>query len=439
MSADTIYNIEDLIGVFRLFSCDLVIFDQPKYSCQMDPRQFITEFGVLPLICGRGSIQKVNMVNTYIIKRLKVEIVQHTISVRINNLPLSTLEIDPESKQILEEQKERIVTVSFDFDVPSKENSEILFLLASRIKHLLIEHHSIINNQAFTPFMCKLFYDSIYDLTSTQFKHKFLEFTQFSPEQYYKLKNIKLASVFVTGSCMAYVGGNAPLESYKDADINIMIDAPNIPTFLSQIQMVCEAVGFPFENLVKINDTNYKLNIPDKRPIDFYMGNALSIWQHHLAPTRMYLNNGRFMAAPSAASAYKTGIMEDIRYVSSIDDTPKNILLKYIRRGYKFSLWNFEQESPTIPSVMLPVIDSKDDDTKPICIRIVYKNPNFNLELCPIKSSKIECYYDETIDTDFYIDAQPITLCVRTVANHYEFYRNKTVYLRVPNNLSFSF
>lgn len=150
--------------------------------------------------------------------------------------------------------------------------------------------------------------------------------------------------IAITGSAMAYVGRGKHLDAYADSDIDVLLTLNRAVnkhqqyTILSQtIPKILIQIGFQPDGLISDRKGNFSFQIPNGRKMDFYVASRKSVWTHHVAPARMLYSNGKFLAAPSAVEAYRTGKITDIKYVLSSTQTRASILKKYAKRGWDVS------------------------------------------------------------------------------------------------------
>lgn len=504
-----VYSYKDLVPLFKLLSCDKVTVTGDGWSEEMNSRDYIRRYGINALF-DRYCVDTMDVDGDSMctISRLDYDTPRYQIKVKIELgsfqrsgygygatlRPVPKLHADdPKSTQILAIQNAMVRDLSFS--PQSREDYELMYLIARQMQSYgLIDMNPGLSSLIWTSFT-----RSRIDYTTPGSKRKFLKFTGFSEAQYRALTAMRM--IYVTGSCMAFVGGQPPvgqtedsyLATYATADIDILVTTSQPDNFSRQVSECVEKMGFSPNRLIRMNKRRYQYTIPNGRRVDFYMQRASSVWEHHVAPARMYLNQGAFKAAPSAVKAYQTGVIDDIRYVPSTKQTAVDILMKYRRRGYVCPAFQdilAEMTEPAgeeiihpPPSLIMrsdPVIKSPrpvvgpsqpvlkmssdpvvekvtekvsdgnassekdlsskslpEKDVGEIDIAIKFKRP-IAFELAPVERVRFELVADKSISTDFEMDSQGTPLAVRMIDTHFEFSHRGLVLFRVGNTLTFS-
>jgi len=167
-------------------------------------------------------------------------------------------------------------------------------------------------------------------------------FNQFTDNMFL---NADLHDVRFVGSIVDYClieGADAYKESYMNSDIDIMVSGVN--RYVEVIYACLHAFdpAYTIETIYFANSSRfkYKFSAPNRKTVELFSANKMQTLGYHVPCVRGVLEFGydnmfSVYVSPSLICTAVTGIIPEYRWVK-VDNEAKNIIAKYINRGYKF-------------------------------------------------------------------------------------------------------
>ena len=186
----------------------------------------------------------------------------------------------------------------------------------------------------------------------------------------YSIPDYKGIRFNINGSTLVFaLSGKTPPVS---VDVDIRLDYRNKDEYIPDKEFdkaVKYAVNkFSLQELEKIilqdgEKYKYKAINPINIVFEFYRGSFGFISGYHVPAVRVNYNNGDLHFYPSAAIAWLTGICLDLRYFTTVNGNPMQIVEKYNKRGFTFFLNSQEMAlyveylaKRDIPGYYVPII-----------------------------------------------------------------------------------
>jgi len=163
--------------------------------------------------------------------------------------------------------------------------------------------------------------------------------------------NFSSRDMYFVGSIVEYClinGADSYIEQYRDSDIDIMCS--DIDKSVGILYEHLHAQGYVVEKVYLTNSIRYKYRFTahNNRTIELFAANRMQVIGYHVPCVRGYLskinNNIDAYVSPSFICTAVTGIIPEYRWVK-INKGAKNIIVKYIKRGYRFMASPLEAEA----------------------------------------------------------------------------------------------